>query len=157
MEDKSEDRMKHQILFVKEGKTYEAEEGMTVLEAEIAAGLKPDAPCGGRGKCGKCKVRIDGKEVLACQTVIQHGLEVETLHGETENQILAAGYGRKVSFHPGELPADVKSPLLAAVDLGSTSVVAYLLDGRTGEQLSVKSILNPYRMIGNQKIISWRT
>ena len=41
--------MKYRITFVKEGKTYEAEEGMTVLEAEIAAGLKPDAPCGGSG------------------------------------------------------------------------------------------------------------
>ena len=45
--------MKYRITFVKEGKTYEAEEGMTVLEAEIAAGLKPDAPCGGSGKCKK--------------------------------------------------------------------------------------------------------
>ena len=24
-----------------------------------------DAPCGGNGKCGKCKVLVDGQEVLA--------------------------------------------------------------------------------------------
>lgn len=140
--------MKYQITFVKEGKIWEAEEGTTVLEAEIAAGLKPDAPCGGRGKCGKCMVRIGGKDVPACQTVIQGNLEVETLRGEAGEQILTAGYGRKVAFHPGELPPDVDRPLLAAVDLGSTSVVAYLLDGRTGEQLSVKSVLNPQRQYG---------
>ena len=28
--------------------------GVTVLEAEIRAGLEPDAPCGGQGSCGKC-------------------------------------------------------------------------------------------------------
>lgn len=27
--------------------------GVTVLEAEIRAGLEPDAPCGGQGSCGK--------------------------------------------------------------------------------------------------------
>ena len=129
--------MKYRITFVKEGKTYEAEEGMTVLEAEIAAGLKPDAPCGGSGKCKKCRVHIGGDEVLACQTVIHSDLEVETLQGDAKNQILTAGYGRKVEFHPGKIPADIRTPLLAAVDLGSTSVVAYLLDGCTGKQLSV--------------------
>ena len=140
--------MKYRITFVKEGKTYEAEEGMTVLEAEIAAGLKPDAPCGGSGKCKKCRVHIGGDEVLACQTVIHSDLEVETLQGDAKNQILTAGYGRKVAFHPGKIPADIRTPLLAAVDLGSTSVVAYLLDGCTGEQLSVKSVLNPQRQYG---------
>ena len=73
--------MKYQITFVKEGKIWEAEEGTTVLEAEIAAGLKPDAPCGGRGKCGKCMVRIGGKDLTACQTVIQGKLEVEKPRG----------------------------------------------------------------------------
>ena len=86
--------------------------------------------------------------MLACQTVIHSDLEVETLQGDAKNQILTAGYGRKVAFHPGKIPADIRTPLLAAVDLGSTSVVAYLLDGCTGEQLSVKSVLNPQRQYG---------
>ena len=34
----------------------EVEDGISVLEAEIQAGLRPDAPCGGLGKCGKCLV-----------------------------------------------------------------------------------------------------
>ncbi|MDR3155013.1 MAG: ASKHA domain-containing protein [Deltaproteobacteria bacterium] len=39
---------------------YQAEEGKTILEALAAQGLRLDAPCGGRGKCGKCVVKADG-------------------------------------------------------------------------------------------------
>ncbi|MDR1041881.1 MAG: ASKHA domain-containing protein [Deltaproteobacteria bacterium] len=39
---------------------YQAEEGQTILEALAAQGLRLDAPCGGRGKCGKCVVKAEG-------------------------------------------------------------------------------------------------
>ena len=42
------------VKFVREGIEIEVNAGMSVLEAEIRAGLRPDAPCGGLGKCGKC-------------------------------------------------------------------------------------------------------
>ena len=37
-------------------------------EALEAMGVYQSKPCGGHGKCGKCKVVMDGKEVLSCQT-----------------------------------------------------------------------------------------
>ncbi|MDR1037858.1 MAG: ASKHA domain-containing protein [Deltaproteobacteria bacterium] len=43
-----------------EDQTYQAEEGKTILENLAAQGLRLDAPCGGRGKCGKCIVKADG-------------------------------------------------------------------------------------------------
>ena len=46
------------VKFVREDIEIEVEDGISVLEAEIQAGLRPDAPCGGLGKCGKCLVRI---------------------------------------------------------------------------------------------------
>ena len=45
--------------------------GTIVLEAEIQAGLAPDMPCRGKGTCGKCLVKVDGKPVLACQTKVE--------------------------------------------------------------------------------------
>ena len=68
--------------------TIQAEEGTTLLEAEIAAGLSPDAPCGGKGLCGKCTAEIlteDGvwKQVLACRTVIDRDLTVRTDAGDS--------------------------------------------------------------------------
>lgn len=69
------------VKFVREGIEIEVNVGMSVLEAEIRAGLRPDAPCGGLGKCGKCLVKINGEVVKACQVRIGEGetCVVETL------------------------------------------------------------------------------
>ena len=47
------------VKFVREGVEIEVEYGTSVLEAEIQAGLRPDAPCGGLGKCGRCLAAFD--------------------------------------------------------------------------------------------------
>ena len=92
---------------------------------------------------------MDGSEVLACQTKIEKDCEVRTMEkSKPHSQILNKGLFRDVPFQPGNLPEEVKNPVLAAVDLGSTSVVAYLMDGKTGESLGIKSILNPQRQFG---------
>ena len=59
----------HKVYFNNEAKTVEVEAGTTILEAEIAAGLNPDAPCGGKGVCGKCRclIKKGTESVLACQ------------------------------------------------------------------------------------------
>ena len=69
------------VKFVREGIEIEVNAGRSVLEAEIQAGLRPDAPCGGLGKCGKCLVKINGEVVKACQVRIGEGetCVVETL------------------------------------------------------------------------------
>lgn len=141
--------MKYPVHFIKERTAFMAEEGMTLLEAAIAAGLEPDAPCGGQGTCGKCRVLMDGQEVLACQSRVRRETTVVTLSKELQNsQILRTGLGRTVKCAPGELPAEVSTPLLAAVDLGSTSIVAYLIGGVSGKVLGVRSTLNPQRQFG---------
>ena len=38
------------VKFVREDIEIEVEDGISVLEAEIQAGLRPDAPCGGLGE-----------------------------------------------------------------------------------------------------------
>ena len=58
------------VYFVREKISMEVPLGVTVLEAEIRAGLEPDAPCGGQGSCGKCLVKVNGNPVLACQTKV---------------------------------------------------------------------------------------
>ena len=56
--------------------TLMADAGTTILAVLQQAGLQPDAPCGGRGTCGKCKVWLDGQEVLSCQTVLERDCTV---------------------------------------------------------------------------------
>ena len=47
------------VYFVREEISIEVPVGISVLEAEIRAGLVPDAPCGGLGTCGKCLVKAE--------------------------------------------------------------------------------------------------
>ena len=54
----------------------------------------------------------------------------------------------QIPYISQEILEDVKRPLLAAVDLGSTSIVTYLMDGLTGRQLSVRSMQNPQKKYG---------
>lgn len=141
--------MTYLITFADEHVSFRAREGMTLLEAQIEAGLHPDAFCGGKGTCGKCRVSVEGKSVLACRTLIDRDMVVYTGKAKKEEtQILMKGTGRQILFSPGGLPGNVETPLIAAVDVGSTTVVAYLMDGTNGKQLGVRSILNPQRQYG---------
>ena len=91
------------VKFVRENIEIEMEDGASVLEAEIRAGLRPDAPCGGLGKCGKCLVKINGEVVKACQVRISEGetCVVKTLDRAGSEKILTDGFNREVVFEPG--------------------------------------------------------
>ena len=130
----------HTITFLPDNIAVRAASGTTVLQAQIAAGLHPDAPCGGKGTCGKCKVIIDGNEALACQRVIDRDLTVVTQQEEPE-KILTTGL--TVSTTP-----EGKSPYVLAFDIGTTTVVAYLLDGHSGTLTATASCKNPQGQFG---------
>ena len=132
--------MKHTVTFLPDRVSVSAEAGISVLEAMIAAGLHPDAPCGGKGTCGKCRVIIDGQEVLACQTVVDRDMTVQTAE-EEDIQILTAGTGVKIT-------PDGTHQYVLAFDIGTTTVVAYLLDGKTGDLLAQASRMNPQSQFG---------
>ncbi len=46
------------ILFAPASRQAEGAEGRTILDAAGDAGVYIDAPCGGKGLCGKCRVRV---------------------------------------------------------------------------------------------------
>lgn len=123
------------VTFENAGISLPVAPGTTLLAAQIAAGLHPDAPCGGKGSCGKCRVTLGGRQVLACQTVVTESVTV-TLPKGGEAAILVAG---------GETApeADGKNPYAAAFDIGTTTLVGFLLDGRTGDTLATVSAMNP--------------
>jgi uncharacterized 2Fe-2S/4Fe-4S cluster protein (DUF4445 family) len=51
---------KFKVTFQPTGRTVHVEAGTRLLDAAAAAGFTLDAPCGGSGTCGKCKVRVHG-------------------------------------------------------------------------------------------------
>lgn len=46
------------ILFKSQNRTIKVKKGTSILEAARKAGVFIDAPCAGRGHCGKCRIRI---------------------------------------------------------------------------------------------------
>ena len=132
---------KHTITFQPEGVSVAVDAGTPLLSAMIAAGLRPDAPCGGRGACGKCLVTLeDGARVLACQTPANRDMAVRTARAAEAN-ILTTGLDVRTE------PDGIDRCALA-FDIGTTTVVAYLLDGASGETLAVASCLNPQGQYG---------
>lgn len=66
----------NKVLFIPDLKSVEVETGTSVIEAAERAGVLIDASCNGNGTCGKCRVKINGEYVLACQTGIDHDMEI---------------------------------------------------------------------------------
>ena len=128
------------VTFLPDGISLPVEEGMTLLQAQIAAGLRPDAPCGGKGTCGKCRVTVDGNEVLACQTVVDRDMVVFTTQAE-KVKILTGGLDIKIQ-------PDGADDYVLAFDIGTTTVVAYLLEGHTGSLAATASCKNPQGQFG---------
>ena len=218
------------------GKTVRAASGVPLLEALAEAGVVLDAPCGGEGICGKCRVILhdgaghpnaaDERAIsesdlkagtrLACQTPVTTPLKVEvpeTSRLAAFHQILAEatadatagrdavvkkqyvelpmpGRGDEVADQvrlerfigpyqadldvirnlPAQLRADrfrgtiatagehllgfepgntVTENYAVAVDVGTTTLAAVLLDLGTGEELAVASALNPQTRYGD--------
>ena len=128
------------LYITNENMTIEAPAGANLLEVLRTAGFGPDAPCGGKGTCGKCKVLVNGNEQLACKTIIEEDMEVTLPEGKNA-EILTKGIAARVR-------ADGNDRYALAFDLGTTTVVAYLMDGMTGEVLSRCSCVNPQTRYG---------
>ncbi len=122
-----------------DNQTLPAEAGEKLLDVLRRAGLAPDAPCGGQGRCGKCRVTADGESVLACRTVIGRDMTV-ALPKHSADSVLTVG--------ASVTDAEPQTGLLAAVDIGTTTVAACLLDGATGRELAARGMQNPQAVYG---------
>ena len=121
-------------------RVIEARSGAVLLEALSDAGIHIDAVCNGAGTCKKCRVLVNGKVELACQTVIDRDMEIG-LFDEGREEILTTGVSSAID-------PDGTDRYAIAYDIGTTTVVAYLLDGMTGRELAVASGQNPQRAHG---------
>ena len=221
--------MSYKIAIQETGQVVTAEPGKSLRETLAEAGLSLESPCGGAGKCGKCRVEILGgspprptlgeealltaEELarpvrLACLLAPDSDLTISLPRAEREARILSSGRSRAVIFEPpltktllawpGQRPSDDSRPLeclfshlagaelpaedlrlrrfLAeagdglecftilwaegrprslepgdttahlyglAVDVGTTTIVASLVDLKDGRELGARSLINP--------------
>ena len=128
--------MLHRVLVLPEKRNMEVPSGTNLLEALRQAGLFLNAPCGGSGRCGKCKVTVDGVEMLACRVSVDRNMTVRLPQIQPGN-ILAEGIRRDLSPDSG---------LCLAVDIGTTTVAAYLAEN--GSLLAAETAQNPQAAYG---------
>lgn len=128
----------------------------TILEYCRSHGIAGiETPCGGKGTCGKCKVTVTKpyyKDVLACQTKICDGMEIivgrKESTGTKEDSMVVLTNGENVSEKFNEHVNRNVEDTLAACDIGTTTVVCYLIDKETGQIISTRSGANPQRCFG---------
>ena len=126
------------------------------------AGLHPDRPCGGQGRCGKCRVLARGDLSPAAPEERKH-LTAAELDAGVRLACMARICGPDADIglpREGQLLVETGLPLHrltwepwaaglgVSVDIGTTTVAAYLwdLDGR--RQLGVASCKNPQERLG---------
>ena len=66
------------VVFKPSGKITEVEQGTTLLDAAKRAGVDVVTPCGGFGRCGRCKVQIEMGDVARRQTAHLTQADLET-------------------------------------------------------------------------------
>lgn len=120
------------------GERFTAPAGQGLLEALQRHGIPLDAPCGGKGTCGKCHVLVNGRKAPACQYTLTEDVVVD-LPEQAQVRVLTGDGG-------GE--ADGRYAYVLAFDVGTTTVAAFLCDGRTGRQLACASAVNPQSAYG---------
>lgn len=134
--------------------------GIRLSDALQQSGFAPELPCGGNGRCGKCRVTAWGRlsalsaeeqasltpeDVshgvrLACCAMVLGDAAVRLPHGEAGGQIQISGIEQAVSGTP------LFMNLGAAVDVGTTTLAARLFD-RSGP-LAEAADANPQRAFG---------
>ncbi|MDR2730247.1 MAG: ASKHA domain-containing protein [Treponema sp.] len=138
------------LLHIHGGKTFEIENNETVLSALLRAGIALSAPCGGKGICGKCRVKLIDGDVLIMET------------GEMVNSgdSFCACKGTALSDMTVQLPEETLANLFdvhtgkkikragAAIDIGTTTVCAQLVDLDTGNVQETITALNAQRGYG---------
>lgn len=134
--------MTYTVTVLPAGRKLSAQPGKNLLALLRSASLAPEAPCGGNGKCGKCTVQVDGKPMLACGYPVSGDVTVHVTATKTHTQILTDGYGAEVELQP------LREGAMAAFDIGTTTVVCYLLEAGTGHLLAAVSAVNPQQSYG---------
>ena len=148
-----------QIRLYPQGKVIQARIGSPLKDVLQEYGV--EFPCGGKGTCGKCAVRLlEGvintdpfhqkrlQELqlgqdwrLACLSRCDSNLVVEVGQYETIIQADETPF----EFEPS-------SGFGVAVDLGTTTLVAQLIDRKTGHILAVETGINPQTKFGGDLI-----
>lgn len=130
------------------------------LFEEVRSQGSLNALCNGRGMCGKCKVKVDRalppsevEEKLLSVAQIRQNIRLACQHPFLEEDVEVTWIDKDnmvvLGLDKGHVDIiRATSDLLLAIDLGTTTVVMTLIDGKSGEVLLEHKFTNPQRMYG---------
>lgn len=127
----------------------------TLSELMQEAGFAAPTPCGGNGRCGKCRVRAAGElspapdetgSCLACQTKLV-GEAVVWLDSPQRMEAIE-GMGALPEFERDPLPGEYG----LAVDIGTTTLAAQMVSLKDGRVLGAVTAENPQRLVAHDVI-----
>ena len=142
---------------------WDAPEGASLYEQLARRGLM-EGPCGGHGRCGKCRVRVltpcpataeeqrfftarelaDGWR-LACLHTVESDMTIALPEIRAAGSVLSQGLRRAVE-------TDGETGFGVAVDVGTTTVAACLVRLADGQRLADAACLNSQRAFGQDVI-----
>ena len=114
--------------------------------------LGVEFPCGGESGCGGCKIRVLSGHIPITATMRQALSEAELAQGwrlaccaEARESVVVEvdQWSLPVLTDEQATPLEPRDGFGAAIDLGTTTLVAQLVDLATGEVLAVETALNP--------------
>lgn len=152
------------ILLLPEQRQIAVKPGTTLLQALQEAGVWLDAPCGGHGTCGKCKVRVTkGNDYEYTEVEIKYISQAERDEGVRlaccmkvkEDTCIILPISRQVKEPEIEKPPQIKyrkdgdrTSLGVAIDIGTTTVEYCLMNLISGAIVARKRFYNPQRKYG---------
>lgn len=134
------------IEFAPSGAVAWVDPGTTVQRASVLAGVPIAAPCGGRGVCGGCGVKVLAGELAPPDAAETAGLaraprgvrlacRARVAGAVTVRPVVASNASRSSA-------AASTGPMVAGVDLGTTSVSAAAIDAATGREVGRATVPN---------------
>lgn len=160
-----------QITFMPGGVTSAAAPGSSAADAAAAAGVRIGRHCGGAGVCGKCRVAVKDRDEdpfgpltetekkLLTQEEIEEGLRLSCCAPIVKNGTVyvvdgaeSEGHSILEGFYSGIEEWGEREGFGVAVDIGTTTVVCYLLDLRGRQAIDRASFLNPQVSFGDDVI-----
>jgi uncharacterized 2Fe-2S/4Fe-4S cluster protein (DUF4445 family) len=148
------------IIYGEEKKIIEAADGEILGDVIASLDLPIEQPCAGLGTCGRCKVlvetggnapdEIERKHLTAGELAVGTRLACRAEIDRDTQAVLSpiVVYSNKVFKASNRHKRDRNVPLGLAIDLGSTTVAAYLTMLDDGEVVAGGASLNQQRVYG---------
>ena len=152
------------IIYGAETKIVPAEEGALLGDVIAQSNLPLEQPCAGKGTCGKCKVLVEvgtaAPDEIELQNLTQGEIALNNrlacrarIQGETRIVLSPiVVYSNKIFKGSSRYKKDQSIPLGLAIDLGSTTVAAFLTTLDNGEVAAGSGVLNQQTVYGSDVI-----